>query len=310
MLFRRRRRTGAAETIILSASLASLIAAPDFISCIFNKRAKGVNQSATSLAASRSKSVSFSASNATIPAQSQSPRKLSPRRISSAPASQQSFDALNTLLESSDKNLDLFDDTFIVASVRAKVEKRNEKASAATNEHSHENWDTDFEDEELSLPTIVTESQQMILKDGINMQKFAWHMEDLKLLYLEAQDMKHGISDSTISFKYKEELEDTRVLINLADELDDSNTNSTRQNPDDFIILSKILGKRAPITPVTAVLDTENDDDNDEDWDVAVDDKTRMDFSVLDLPALIAYIEPLKKKMSEYIGDIRGVLME
>lgn len=76
------------------------------------------------------------------------------------------------------------EDEWFVASVRLKTENRREKI----NEHhlhpqirQEDTWDDDFlineDDVEIIIPTIITDAQIDVSKDGDCLRRFAWHIE-------------------------------------------------------------------------------------------------------------------------------------
>jgi hypothetical protein len=129
------------------------------------------------------------------------------RRVQSAPSTAlKRFgdgldgDVFDALFEDDDNdNIDGVGDQWVVASVKAKVEKRKEKElerSVSANA-GLESWDDDFDDgtdgvdnsriesgrrpvtKQLVIPASVIGVQQSVKIDAINVRRFAWHVEGL-----------------------------------------------------------------------------------------------------------------------------------
>ncbi|KAI8843617.1 hypothetical protein BC829DRAFT_401034 [Chytridium lagenaria] len=185
----------------------------------------------------------------------------------------------------------LMEDDFLVSSVREKAERRRlrELERSVSANGGLESWDDDFgeaevcgrdggewrrEWEELSIPKSVYEAQEALRMDAMHMKEFALHIEDLKLVYLDAIDMAQGLSTSphlppthhdtlaTLRETFTQDLSQIEVLIDLGESSETSPNASERH--------LRILGD-------------------------LLDEDVR-EFGVSLIPTLIKRIGPLKKR--------------
>eukprot|EP00842_Homolaphlyctis_polyrhiza_P005425 jgi/Hompol1/5884/HPOL_000183-RA len=163
-----------------------------------------------------------------------------------------------------DVDADWSPDEWLVASVKTKAAARQQRNAAHTFQSQAmpstslqqdtvgstrhvEDWDEDFdmEDDEtkemdcdapqimtLSIPKVVDDLQSRLKSDILSMQKFALHIQDLKLIYLDVLDLQCGLESSkklggctTLSeliASHRGVLEASRVMIDIAETSDDT----------------------------------------------------------------------------------------
>lgn len=111
---------------------------------------------------------------------------------------------------------------------------------------------------------------------------------------------------------YEKEMEQIRVLINLADELVDEDLIESPHDAKDLEILADLLGRSSLPKEIIPIDTSEDDDEESEDWDAlsTIEPDDRMDFTVSDLPALVACLGPLKDRMGELIREVRRDLIK
>ncbi|KAJ1547408.1 hypothetical protein HK096_003068 [Nowakowskiella sp. JEL0078] len=252
----------------------------------------------------------------------------SPRRIQSAPSVASTTHCFHSLLENDDDDKD--DDSegisdnngnshssFIVESVKAKIALRKEVQDEARL-GGFENWDADFEisDVDLAVPQTLIDSQVSVKTDVENVRNYALHIEDLKLLYLNATDMSSGLQSdpnqkenvNRITTLYERDLEQVKVLIEISEcaDDDDSNSHLTYRTME---VLSDILSNVAhklkdqeKISALSAAAAARQ---------IAKDQSTttRFLFGVELMPTLIKQIGPLKQSLRDYVAALRKLVL-
>ncbi|KAJ3289305.1 hypothetical protein HK104_007557 [Borealophlyctis nickersoniae] len=244
-----------------------------------------------------------------------------PRRVYSTPnfptSTSQSISLLS--VEQDDPDAE-----WIVPSVRAKAQHWREKAEMAAAGEAEgggctENWDDDFELEggdvgsqdcgmlRLEVPDIVLKSQNQIKGDVEAFKSFALHVEDLKLIFLDATDMATGLNAShartveSLQQAYAADLERARVLIDVGDLPDDP---MCSQSPVAKRVLSEILG-----------LDTKKEEKGvrggaDEEGEEGIGERNdNISFGADLVPVLVGSMGPLKARLAAYVGELRAIAL-
>ncbi|KAJ3031173.1 UNVERIFIED_CONTAM: hypothetical protein HDU68_006044 [Siphonaria sp. JEL0065] len=221
---------------------------------------------------------------------------------------------------------DAGDDEFLVASVKQKVVSRREKElerSVSAN-GGLESWDDDFfvdgEEEErpvvaaatsncgggrvmaggmsgLTVPEFVHNVQETLRLDAENLRKFSLHIEDLKLIYMDALDISFGLDFecpekvSPLTQQYQKTLDIAQVLINLGD----FNDHNEKMQSDDLhlSILGELLGEVIG---------------NPGDLKALAMASLKMQFSCEYMQVLIKSIGPVKKNLNKYVTELRKEL--
>ncbi|ORY52556.1 hypothetical protein BCR33DRAFT_779830 [Rhizoclosmatium globosum] len=197
-------------------------------------------------------------------------------------------------------------DEFLVASVKQKVVQRREKEleRSVSAEAGLESWDDDFlvEGEEsnsrhtmsgLQVPLFLKSVQEAVRSEGESLRKFALHIEDLKLIYMDAMDISFGLEFEApervepLAATYQTTLDVAQVLIHLGDFND--HDEKLKANDMHLRILGELLGEEL------------------KSIDIA---RMKMQFGCEYVQILVEKIGPLKKKLIEYVGELRKVSRE
>ncbi|KAJ3409835.1 hypothetical protein HDV05_004188 [Chytridiales sp. JEL 0842] len=268
------------------------------------------------------------------------------RRVQSAPSAafkkigDEDNDVFDALFEDEDEELpvksnsDGAKDQWFVASVKAKVQKRTEKElerSISANA-GLESWDDDFFDEDdngvgkakpqvvgggmvggLKIPEAVGSVQESIKMDAINVRRFAWHIEDLRLLYLDALDIAQGLQATnpnplvSLQKKYVSWLDHTQVLIDLGDF---SEEKADRMVSDDkhLQIFADILGLPQDSDEEDSAFIVEGGKEvltRKTLKEVVGRGKGKMEFGLEYVPTLIEHAGVVKRELGEYVRELR-----
>ncbi|TPX72548.1 hypothetical protein CcCBS67573_g05769 [Chytriomyces confervae] len=222
------------------------------------------------------------------------------------------------------------EDEFLVASVKQKVVARREKEleRSVSADGGLESWDDDFccfggEDEDvpaagnaLVVPEFLGSVQEALRVDSENIRKFALHIEgalvsfdgrsislilaispDLKLLYLDAQDISTGLEFDTpelvepVKQKYHSHLETAEVLIHLGDFNDDVGDEKLLTDELHVRVLGQLLGDSVGVGKLAVA-------------------RIKMEFSGVFMPVLIKCIGPVKVALNEYVNELRKISRE
>ncbi|KAL2911804.1 hypothetical protein HK105_208737 [Polyrhizophydium stewartii] len=209
------------------------------------------------------------------------------RRIQSAPTGAGGMcppDLLDHEIGDDDEDDDMNDprwnvDEWVVASVKSKAAQRRKRERVRTNMPVEE-WDDDFDigDDDngdandegdaddagvdggsgqgssrkasrsgFTIPSVVAELQARLKADIFNMQKFALHMEDLRLIFLDANDIGRGVKADhaqayqDLTDKYASVLEQAQVMIDIADSAEDDSASASRVSPRHIQVLADML---------------------------------------------------------------------
>ncbi|KAJ3246180.1 hypothetical protein HDU77_009084 [Chytriomyces hyalinus] len=203
------------------------------------------------------------------------------------------------------------EDEFLVASVKQKVVARREKEleRSVSADGGLESWDDDFccfggEDEDvpaagnaLVVPEFLGSVQEALRVDSENIRKFALHIEDLKLLYLDAQDISIGLEFDApelvepVKQKYHSHLETAEVLIHLGDFNDDVGDEKLLTDELHVRVLGQLLGDSVGVGKLAVA-------------------RIKMEFSGVFMPVLIKCIGPVKVALNEYVNELRKISRE
>ncbi|KAJ3227213.1 hypothetical protein HDU81_006850 [Chytriomyces hyalinus] len=203
------------------------------------------------------------------------------------------------------------EDEFLVASVKQKVVARREKEleRSVSADGGLESWDDDFccfggEDEDvpgtgnaLVVPECLGSVQEALRVDSENIRKFALHIEDLKLLYLDAQDISTGLEFDTpelvlpVKKKYHSHLETAEVLIHLGDFNDEVGDEKLLTDELHVRVLGQLLGDSVGVGKLAVA-------------------RIKMEFSGVFMPVLIKCIGPVKVALNEYVNELRKLSRE
>ncbi|KAJ3214958.1 hypothetical protein HK099_006603 [Clydaea vesicula] len=248
---------------------------------------------------------------------------------------------------------------FIVSSVKMKVMESNSKSTETLNKT--ETWDDDFfEDEDASdtqdfltakMPfdknlvhfNKCNSNENKIKMDGLNMKKFFWHVEDLKLLYTDAVEISNGIVDlekkkKNLILQYLPHFKESRVIIDFSEQLNDTETTTKLNKNKDFFFseYQNEINVKNDLKVLKEILISENSeklkkdngnsdtfkassktvDENDEEWSFFDDDKKdlfdddKLEFTVEFLPNLIKKINVLKTSIEEFKIKLRKLFLQ
>ncbi|KND03502.1 uncharacterized protein SPPG_00986 [Spizellomyces punctatus DAOM BR117] len=239
-----------------------------------------------------------------------SDRNISPRRIQSAPTG---------LLKMYDESMLLEDDPtdeWFVPSVKAKAERRLGRGGMVGAEEEEEDegiklesWDDDFdvgEKDDLDIPDSVQNLQKHIRGDVVNLKKFALHIEDLKLIFLDMHDMASGIPSNhtqalrTLQTTYNKEIEKAEVLIAIGDYAEDR-PQCTAPTARHLRVLAEMLlgGAKGNVLSSQAAEDI-----------TRMVEQESLAFGVELVPALMKHMSPLKQALTMYVEQLRQLLLQ
>ncbi|TPX70674.1 hypothetical protein SpCBS45565_g01662 [Spizellomyces sp. 'palustris'] len=242
-------------------------------------------------------------------ARKSSDRNISPRRIQSAPTG---------LLKMYDESMLLEDDhadEWFVPSVKAKAERRLGRGGMVGAEEEEdegiklESWDDDFdvgEKDDLDIPDSVQNLQTHIRGDVVNLKKFALHIEDLKLIFLDMHDMASGIPSNhapalrTLQTAYSKEIEKAEVLIAVGDYAEDR-PQCTAPTARHLRVLAEMLlgGAKGSVLSSQAAEDI-----------TRMVEQESLAFGVELVPALMKHMSPLKQTLTMYVEQLRQLLLQ
>ncbi|KAJ3103393.1 hypothetical protein HK100_004209 [Physocladia obscura] len=205
------------------------------------------------------------------------------------------------------------DEEFLVASVKQKVVSRREKdleRSVSANV-GLESWDDDFledssggcrwkENEGIKIPNFVGEVQESLKIEAENFRKFSLHIEDLKLIYMDAIDISFGLEFScpeqilNLTPKYQKMLDTAKVLIHLGD-FDENKEEQMLSDDFHLSILSELLGDFCGNSAEIRALALS---------------KHKMLFAGEYVPILIKNIGTVKQQLNQYLLDMRVISRE
>ncbi|KAJ3073941.1 hypothetical protein HDU98_000243 [Podochytrium sp. JEL0797] len=215
------------------------------------------------------------------------------------------------------------EDAFLTAGVKHKILQRREKEleRSVSADAGLESWDDDFvvdgEEEEgekvvvkghgvvasgLKIPSFLSNVQDALRTDSNNLRKFALHIEDLKLIYMDALDMAFGLDFdhpdllAPLTARFTPILETAQVLIHLGDFRDNVNdTTSAEKLATDALhlrVLADLLpGREAEIKSLAQA-------------------KMKMQFHGELVGVLMERIGGVKKEVAEYLGELSKISRE
>lgn len=276
------------------------------------------------------------------------------RRVQSAPSVAQHTQSngrggiTDVLLEDFEENEDQDneneeDNEFVVASVKQKVVTRREREleRSFSADGGLESWDDDFEgccDNEaggsnsgggggvygngeggrsdgLFVPDAVLEIQQSLKVDAENFKRFALHIEDLKLMFMDAKLMARGLGSdkpmqlATINKQYATHLEMVQVLMDLGE--------YSETAPDKFVsdernlrVLSEIISDNSSNKDIQSLSSSTSASSADTLCslrDIAAKNGGKLHMGVGVMPLLIQSICKAKGMLGEYVIELRRV---
>ncbi|KAI9094037.1 hypothetical protein DFS34DRAFT_251320 [Phlyctochytrium arcticum] len=189
-----------------------------------------------------------------------------------------------------------------------------------------ESWDDDFEADDcqddgrqkvygtkgggLVVPEALQKMQRHIYGDAMNLKKFALHIEDLKLLFLDMNDMTSGLPHPKLHIlqnPFMKDLEQIQVLISLGDYAEDK-PSAAPPTQHHLRVLAEMLldpsstaqdggkpvaGRRSGVSHDMA-----------EDI-VKMVERGNLEFGVELVPALLRHMGPLKSRLMQHVEQVR-----
>ncbi|KAJ3021110.1 hypothetical protein HKX48_009205 [Thoreauomyces humboldtii] len=264
------------------------------------------------------------------PSEAPPDRNISPRRIQSAPTGLlKTYDDCLLLDDDGDEDADMW----FVPSVRAKAERRLGTSglvgAAADLEELEEvadvnleSWDDDFDaqgDAPLAIPEAVSQRQNHVKGDVVNLKKFALHIEDLKHLHSDGLDMAAGVPVRSrqrleaVRDNYAQDLKRAEVLIALGDYAEDRPDSTAPTAQHLHVLVELMIGSEAGKSGQKSKQAAGNGGTvlspaATEDLEQMVREGTLV-FGVELIPVLMKHMGPLKLSLMKYLDDVRAVLL-
>ncbi|KAJ3190610.1 hypothetical protein HK101_008536 [Irineochytrium annulatum] len=218
---------------------------------------------------------------------------------------------------SANGGLESWDDDFEYGNVEEAAGKKGDRSSpgGGSLDTMGEGCDSSRDLGALRIPMAIGEVQESLRSDAVNMKKFALHIEDLKLIYLDAKDMAAGVAQSNrtalenIWKDFAAELDQAQVLIDLgefAEEKGDSMVADERH----LRVLAEILATPSSTCEASGKLrDREGSEATVCGLRELAASSGKLEFGISLLPALLRKIGPLKHRLNDFVGELRSLIL-